>query len=474
MSDIEKGLVEVVRELQKDRKIDPFIVKADYTAFTSYVCLVVDNNPTIKHIPAYKRKVLVLLWNSLAGGEMPQGFHAHVRALRNTYSWPWANRYQQIKANRGKIEPIKADTFTTCIAPPFRIERWVSSNKLKAFEVDVPATGLNVAQEKFLRQLKTELDGNLSYDASGGGAALGPTAVEREESGVGNSQDYVVIAASTNDIGPADRFGFNSDAQHLSPLGRERASERLRQFANTDGLAETYNASEASSFRYKPENALGQVPGTPTGRLIHTPLRKPLNFSDLVNLDYAEHEALEIARQRQLLNSKAANWYDLLYGAPHLAIKQYKAQFLTYPTGTKDIAADIQSYTTSLRATLASPPGGWCIDESHVSTDVYGQKTVHKGNRGSVTGHITAHFPNFLYPTEGTIMSNKAFQTINYVYGRDITTLTIQELLASIKQAKKEKMNLLDADVKSKTIDGMVAELDAAIGKMTEALDAKS
>ena len=73
-------------------------------------------------------------------------------------------------------------------------------------------------------------------------------------------------------------------------------------------------------------------------------------------------------------------------------------------------------------------------------------------------------------PSEETSM--KAFETISYVYGNNITTLTQEQLIGYIKKAEGEKTALDGVKTPSKKIKAMQADLDAAIAKMVEALDA--
>ena len=73
-------------------------------------------------------------------------------------------------------------------------------------------------------------------------------------------------------------------------------------------------------------------------------------------------------------------------------------------------------------------------------------------------------------PSKEDIM--KAFETISYVYGNNITTLTQEQLIAYIKKAEGEKTALDGVKTPSKKIKAMQADLDTAIAKMVEALDA--
>lgn len=67
----------------------------------------------------------------------------------------------------------------------------------------------------------------------------------------------------------------------------------------------------------------------------------------------------------------------------------------------------------------------------------------------------------------------KAFETINYVYGTNITNLTEADLIDAIKKAEGIKATLDDVKASSVKIKKMKEELDMAIGKMVEALDSK-
>jgi hypothetical protein len=65
-----------------------------------------------------------------------------------------------------------------------------------------------------------------------------------------------------------------------------------------------------------------------------------------------------------------------------------------------------------------------------------------------------------------------AHQTIDYVYGRDITTLSKADLIASIKQANADIKDLQATGVESTFIDGQVTGLKNAVAQMVTRLDA--
>ena len=87
-------------------------------------------------------------------------------------------------------------------------------------------------------------------------------------------------------------------------------------------------------------------------------------------------------------------------------------------------------------------------------------------------------FPNIaaLSATEEQSMSNAnnaiPFQSIDYVYGRDINTLSKADLMGNIKRAKAEIKDLQDVGVDSSFITDQVAGLVDAINKMVARLDA--
>lgn len=68
-------------------------------------------------------------------------------------------------------------------------------------------------------------------------------------------------------------------------------------------------------------------------------------------------------------------------------------------------------------------------------------------------------------------LKDTPFKAIEYVYGKDISTVGANGLIELIKKAKGEIKSLNDAGVKSKYIDKEIKSLEGAIDKMVERLD---
>lgn len=65
-----------------------------------------------------------------------------------------------------------------------------------------------------------------------------------------------------------------------------------------------------------------------------------------------------------------------------------------------------------------------------------------------------------------------AHSTVDYVYGRDITTLSKADLIDAIKRANADIKDLQAAGVESTFIDGQITGLKNAIAQMVARLDA--
>lgn len=68
--------------------------------------------------------------------------------------------------------------------------------------------------------------------------------------------------------------------------------------------------------------------------------------------------------------------------------------------------------------------------------------------------------------------NNVPFESIDYVYGRDINSLSKADLIASIKRANGEIDDLAAVGVASTFVDDQIAGLKASITKMVARLDA--
>ena len=65
-----------------------------------------------------------------------------------------------------------------------------------------------------------------------------------------------------------------------------------------------------------------------------------------------------------------------------------------------------------------------------------------------------------------------AFESVNYVYGQDINTLSKTDLMASIKRAKAEIQDLESVGVASTFVNDQIVGLEKAIEQMVARLDA--
>jgi hypothetical protein len=73
---------------------------------------------------------------------------------------------------------------------------------------------------------------------------------------------------------------------------------------------------------------------------------------------------------------------------------------------------------------------------------------------------------------EQDMQTNVPFQSVDYVYGRDINSLSKADLIASIKRAKAEIADLEYVGVTSTFITDQIAGLTSSIDKMVARLDA--
>lgn len=68
--------------------------------------------------------------------------------------------------------------------------------------------------------------------------------------------------------------------------------------------------------------------------------------------------------------------------------------------------------------------------------------------------------------------SSKPFASVDYVYGRDITTLSTNELIAALSRVNSEIKGLQSVDATSTKITSMVEDLTSMKAKIVAALDA--
>lgn len=82
-------------------------------------------------------------------------------------------------------------------------------------------------------------------------------------------------------------------------------------------------------------------------------------------------------------------------------------------------------------------------------------------------------FPNSI--TKGNTMSinsNTPVQNVTFIYGRDVSTLSKQELIDAIKRAKGDIKAFADAGIESTYIASEVGKLNTAVDAMVALLDA--
>lgn len=72
-----------------------------------------------------------------------------------------------------------------------------------------------------------------------------------------------------------------------------------------------------------------------------------------------------------------------------------------------------------------------------------------------------------------TNMSTPAFETKNYVYGRDVSLMSEAELIEAIKKIEAEIENLKSVKTESVKIKAKIEELQAMLADVVKALDAK-
>jgi hypothetical protein len=83
-----------------------------------------------------------------------------------------------------------------------------------------------------------------------------------------------------------------------------------------------------------------------------------------------------------------------------------------------------------------------------------------------------------LFPTSSTqgttmsINSNTPVQNVTFIYGRDVSTLSKQELIDAIKRAKGDIRAFADAGVESTYIASEITKLNDAVTAMVALLDA--
>lgn len=83
-----------------------------------------------------------------------------------------------------------------------------------------------------------------------------------------------------------------------------------------------------------------------------------------------------------------------------------------------------------------------------------------------------------LFPTSITkgntmsINSNVPVQNVTFIYGRDVSTLSKQELIDAIKRAKGDIKAFADAGIESVYIASEVDKLNTAVAEMVALLDA--
>jgi hypothetical protein len=74
---------------------------------------------------------------------------------------------------------------------------------------------------------------------------------------------------------------------------------------------------------------------------------------------------------------------------------------------------------------------------------------------------------------EKNTMNNIPFITKNYVFGQDVSVMTEDQLIASIKKVEAEIANLEAVKTKSKKIEQLIKDAKDGLAKIVEVLDAK-
>lgn len=94
------------------------------------------------------------------------------------------------------------------------------------------------------------------------------------------------------------------------------------------------------------------------------------------------------------------------------------------------------------------------------------------------TENALSHFcalKNSLSESKETEMTTntKPFETINYVYGNDVSKMSEEDLLNAIRKAEKDLAEYDNIKTLSKKVEQRKAEIQEAISKMVEILDAE-
>ena len=72
-----------------------------------------------------------------------------------------------------------------------------------------------------------------------------------------------------------------------------------------------------------------------------------------------------------------------------------------------------------------------------------------------------------------SVKPTPAFETVHYVYGTDVATMSDEQLIEAIKQVEGEIAKLDVVKTASKKIDAKKAELKDMLAKIVETLDGR-
>ena len=377
-----------VAELQRYSTVQRLVMQHRYPELVQYM---LENAPASKSIA--RMKVRTMLWSKLEGRR-----HAKLMDELDILC-----KQQWEPAVAVKSHYVNELAFTTCNAPPFKIERW-NDGSLKAFEVDDNCK-LSVMQEATLRSLKAELAHQVGCE----------TATGRMSSTMPSFQE---LPKSHMELRPKTYVEYYLNKGETAPKLQVDGSYTTGSNRGKGGWFEYFYGDELHRTQLETEESLVQAIW---GKAREARKRQGFGMS------YGSSPS-------NLLGFKAINFDDL-------------ETRLIAVAGGADSTYDDRVWGSSYPAMLL---GLASLGQS------FGSDQANKLSKGN-------------------IMSTKAYQSIttNYVYGVDITTMNDQQLIAAIKRAKTEKNTLSDVS-ESKKVQGMMKDIDDAIVKMTEALDAKS
>lgn len=111
------------------------------------------------------------------------------------------------------------------------------------------------------------------------------------------------------------------------------------------------------------------------------------------------------------------------------------------------------------------------IKESNLCEEIYLDKNRTGASGECVLPHQVWDESEIEIKRENTVDSRKPFQTINYVYGQDIKSMSETDFLAAINKIEKEIETLEAVKVKSKRITASIDLLKEQLAEVVEAYD---